>query len=85
MSHRMRQLKQGVETGDTSEMWVSKGHVRKEARTQVLGSSTRLELLVRANDQQLVDTEGWKEVMKPGSRAEKRQTEQLGHRRWPRC
>lgn len=48
-------------------MRVSKGHVRKETRTQVLGSSTRLELPVWANDQQLVDIQGWKEVVKPGS------------------
>lgn len=64
-------------------MQMSKGHVKKETRTQVLGSSTRLELPVRANDQQLVDIRGRKEVAKPGSRAEKRQTEQLGHRRCP--
>lgn len=69
--------------GDTSEMWVSRDHVREETRTQVLGSSTRLELPVWATDQPLVDLQRKKKVVKPGSKAEKRQTEQLGDRGWP--
>lgn len=46
----MRELEKGPEIGDTSEMWVLGGHIRKEIRTQVLGSSERLELPVQAND-----------------------------------
>ena len=54
-----------------------------ETRTQVLGSSTRLELPVWATDQPLVDLQRKKVVVKPGSKAERRQTEQLGDRGWP--
>lgn len=35
MSHRMQELQQGQETGDTPEMWVSRGHVRKEGAGQL--------------------------------------------------
>lgn len=55
----------------------------KEIRPQVLGSNVRPKLPVQADDQQLGDLQGWRNVVKPGSNAERRQPEQLGHRCWP--
>lgn len=34
----MRELEQGLEIGGVSEMWVSKGNLRKEISMQVPGS-----------------------------------------------
>lgn len=54
----MSELEQGLEVGDSSETWVSRGHIREEIRTQAPGSSARLELPVQANDQQHGDLTG---------------------------